>query len=82
MFRGMTPADLCRIQLVFDARLGGYFPRGFAGEQSYWTVIGVDGGAEKGLLSEDGVLEVGRAGVSIEPFITASPGACRPRLSR
>jgi hypothetical protein len=47
----------------------GYFPRGFAGEQSYWTVVGVDGGAEKGLLSEDGALEVGRAGFSIEPFI-------------
>ncbi len=47
----------------------GYFPRGFSGEQSYWTVVGVDGGAEKGLLSEDGALEVGRAGFSIEPFV-------------
>jgi F5/8 type C domain len=47
----------------------GYFPRGFSGEQSYWTVVGVDGGAEKGLLSEDGALEVGQAGFSIEPFV-------------
>jgi F5/8 type C domain len=47
----------------------GYFPRGFSGEQSYWTVVGVDGGAEEGLLSEDGALEVGRAGFSIEPFM-------------
>jgi hypothetical protein len=47
----------------------GYFPRGFSGEQSYWTVVGVDGGAEEGLLSEDGALEVGRAGFSIEPFV-------------
>jgi hypothetical protein len=51
----------------------GYFPRGFSGEQSYWTVVGVDGGAEDGLLSEDGALEVGKAGFSIEPFVlTAS----------
>ena len=47
----------------------GYFPRGFSGEQSYWTVVGVDGGAEEGLLSEDGALEVGKAGFSIEPFV-------------
>src|ERR671931_347318 len=47
----------------------GYFPRGFSGEQSYWTVVGVDGGAEKGLLSEDGALEVSKAGFSIEPFV-------------
>ncbi len=47
----------------------GYFPRGFSGEQSYWTVVGVDGGAGEGLLSEDGALEVGQAGFSIEPFV-------------
>src|SRR5215510_9737091 len=47
----------------------GYFPRGFSGEQSYWTVVGVDGSTENGLLSEDGALEVGKAGFSIEPFL-------------
>lgn len=47
----------------------GYFPRGFSDEQSYWTVVGVDGGAEEGLLSEDGALEVSKAGFSIEPFL-------------
>jgi F5/8 type C domain len=47
----------------------GYFPRGFSGEQSYWTVVGVDGGVEEGLLSEDGAIEVGKAGFSIEPFV-------------
>src|SRR5919197_1139684 len=47
----------------------GYFPRGFSGEQSYWTVVGIDGGIDKGLLSEDGALEVGKAGFSIEPFV-------------
>ncbi len=47
----------------------GYFPRGFSGEQTYWTIVGVDGGMEEGLLSEDGALEVGKAGFSIEPFV-------------
>jgi F5/8 type C domain len=52
----------------------GYFPRGFSGEQSYWTVVGVDGGAEEGLLSEDGALEVGKAGFSVEPFVVTESG--------
>ncbi len=47
----------------------GYYPRGFSGEQSYWTLVGIDGGNETGLLSEDGALEVARGGFSIEPFV-------------
>ena len=47
----------------------GYFPRGFSGEQSYWTLVGVDGGSDSGLLSEDGALEVAKGGFSIEPFV-------------
>jgi hypothetical protein len=47
----------------------GTYPRGFSGEQSYWTLIGVNGGSETGLLSEDGALEVARGGFSIEPFL-------------
>jgi hypothetical protein len=53
-----------------EARRGTY-PRGFSGEQSYWTLVGVDGGEETGLLSEDGALEVARGAFSIEPFIVA-----------
>jgi len=49
----------------------GAFPRGFVGEQVYWTVVGVDGDREEGLFSEDGALEVGRGGFSIEPFLWA-----------
>lgn len=49
----------------------GYFPRAFAGEQSYWTLFGVDGAEDSGLLSEDGALELGRGGASIEPFVVA-----------
>ncbi|TMH36453.1 MAG: hypothetical protein E6H66_04975 [Betaproteobacteria bacterium] len=47
----------------------GTYPRGYSGEQSYWTIVGVDGGSDSALLSEDGVLEVGRNGFTIEPFV-------------
>jgi len=47
----------------------GAWPRSLVGEQLYWAVVGVDGGAEKGLLSEDGALETGRGAFSIEPFL-------------
>jgi hypothetical protein len=46
----------------------GFFPRGFL-EQSYWTLVGVDGGPQSGLLSEDGALETNRGGPSLEPFV-------------
>lgn len=46
----------------------GAYPRGF-GEQSYWTLVGTDGGPDSGLMSEDGAIEVAKGGFSIEPFI-------------
>ncbi len=48
----------------------GHWPRSFTGEQIYWTVVGTDGGGrENGLLSEDGSLESGPGGFSLEPFL-------------
>ncbi|RDD80887.1 discoidin domain-containing protein [Dyella tabacisoli] len=48
----------------------GLYPRGFSGEQSYWTLVGVDGGAKhSALLSEDGAVEVDKGGWSIEPLL-------------
>ena len=47
----------------------GYFPRGFSGEQGAWTLVGVDGGSDNGLLSEDGALEIGKGGFTLEPFV-------------
>ncbi|MDQ5858778.1 MAG: discoidin domain-containing protein [Acidobacteriota bacterium] len=44
-------------------------PRGLAGQQVYWTVVGVDGDREEGLFSEDGALEVGKGGFTVEPFV-------------
>jgi hypothetical protein len=54
--------------LAKDAPAGRY-PRGMSGQQNYWTVLGVDGGHDTGLLSEDGALEVARGGFSVEPFV-------------
>ena len=47
----------------------GAFPRGFSGERSSWTLVGVDGGHDTGLLSEDGAFEIGRSGFTLEPFV-------------
>ena len=48
----------------------GMYPRGLSGEQSYWTLVGVDGGAlHSALMSEDGAVEVGKGGWSIEPML-------------
>lgn len=52
----------------------GHYPRGFIGEQNYWTVVGVDGGASEALLSEDGALEVAKGSFSIEPFLMTPAG--------
>jgi len=47
----------------------GLFPRHLLGEQAYWAVVGADGDEHKGLLSEDGALEVDAESFSIEPFL-------------
>jgi hypothetical protein len=47
----------------------GLFPKYLSGEQSYWTVVGVDGDDKEALLNEEGMLEVDRGGFSLEPFV-------------
>jgi len=47
----------------------GSYPRTFLGEQSYWTVIGVDRDSAEALINEEGMIEVGRGQFSIEPFL-------------
>ncbi len=68
----------------FNAMLGaqaadaprGDLPRAFVGEQNYWTLVGVDGGGPRsGLISEDGAIEVGRGGFSIEPAVQLDDGS-------
>ena len=51
------------------------YPRGIVGEQSYWTIVGVDGGgANVALVSEDGAIEPHKGGPSIEPFVIDEDG--------
>jgi hypothetical protein len=53
----------------------GRLPRGFVNEQSYWTLVGVDGGgAQAAVISEDGALEPRKRGPSLEPFIVDESG--------
>jgi hypothetical protein len=47
----------------------GLFPRHLLNEQAYWALAGADGDEHKGLLSEDGALEVDAESFSIEPFL-------------
>ncbi len=46
----------------------GSFPRYLHEEQSYWTIVGVNGGYHNGLLNEDGMLESDKGSFSVEPF--------------
>jgi hypothetical protein len=64
---GETPTTFMRA--VAEESRRGLYPRGFVGEQPYWTLVGVDGGGESGLMGEDGALELRRGGPSIEPFV-------------
>lgn len=64
---GETPTTFMRA--VADESRRGLYPRGFVGEQPYWTLVGVDGGGESALIGEDGAIELRRGGPSIEPFV-------------
>jgi hypothetical protein len=59
--------------LARDATAGTY-PRYFSGQQTYWTVVGVNGDDRKALLGDDGMLEVNAGGFSIEPFLYTDGG--------
>ncbi len=47
----------------------GDYPRGFSGEQVYWTVVGLDGAPSEVLFSEDGAVELGVGAPALEPFL-------------
>lgn len=48
----------------------GLYPKYLLGKQTYWTVVGVDGGVQEALVNEEGMVEIDRA-FSIEPFLHA-----------
>ncbi len=70
---GATPNAF--IQALAAESPRGRYPRGFHGEQPYWTIVGVEGAAQSGLFSEDGALEVSKGGFSVEPFVLADADA-------
>jgi len=68
--RGPLDANGFFKQLAKDAPRGRY-PRAYVGEQSYWTVLGVDGGRTASLLGEDGAIEAVPGVGALEPFLIA-----------
>jgi hypothetical protein len=65
---GATPNQF--IAAVAQTAPRGLYPRGFSGQQTYWTLVGVDGGGDhSALISEDGALEAKQGGFSLEPFV-------------
>jgi len=67
-----TPNDFLKA-VASEAKRGAY-PRGFSGEQPYWTIVGIDGGDEQGLIGEDGAIELGKGAFSIEPVVATPAG--------
>ena len=60
--------DALKARAAHAAR--GEWPRAYLGEQNFWTVLGVDGAARhSALVSEDGAIELGLAGPSLEPVL-------------
>ena len=57
-------------RVAAQSRRGAY-PRGYVGEQSYWTVFGVDGGRIASLLGEDGAVEPVPGVGALEPFLVS-----------
>lgn len=62
-----TPNDVLKAVATRSPR--GIFPRGFSGEQPYWTIVGIDGGSAQGLINEDGAIELAKGAPSVEPFV-------------
>jgi len=56
---------------VARAEHRGLYPRYLYGEQSYWTITGVDADEAEALINEDGAIEPFAGGFSIEPFLLA-----------
>lgn len=62
-------SDNAFVAAVAEAEKRGAFPRGFIGEQNYWTLVATPDGGNSGLIDESGAIEVGRGGFSVEPFV-------------
>jgi hypothetical protein len=70
----VQPAEWSQTPNAFFANLAkeaprGAYPRYLAGEQSYWTVVGVPGDTRESTINTDGMVETGIGMPSIEPFL-------------
>lgn len=61
-----------RLRLRAAAAPRGWWPRYLLGEASYWIVVGVEDDDREALVSEDGAIELGKQGPSLEPFVRSS----------
>lgn len=64
---GATPNSFWSA-IASESRKGQY-PRHLLGQQTYFTVVGTNGGLSEALLGEDGQLEIDKRGPSLEPFV-------------
>jgi len=55
--------------LLAAAAPRGWFPRFLAGEQAFWSVVGLPDDDREALVSEDGAVETDRRAFSLEPFL-------------
>jgi F5/8 type C domain len=62
-----TPNEFIHAVVVDFPR--GWFPRYWYREQSYWAPVGSPEGKRRGLVNEEGLVEVDEAGFSLEPFL-------------
>jgi len=56
-------------QQVAGQSVRGRYPRWLYREQTYWTSVDIPDGVVPALFNEDGLIEVGRARWSLEPFL-------------
>ena len=53
----------------------GLYPRHLLNQQGFWTIVGSNGGANEGAISEDGQVEIGKTLPSIDPFVVMQGGS-------
>jgi hypothetical protein len=68
--RDAATANAFFTKLATEATRGAY-PRAYVGEQSYWTVFGVDGARTASLINEDGAIEPVPGVGALEPMLLA-----------
>lgn len=70
----VKPYDFSRsinafFQSIAKSEAKGCYPKYLYGEQTYWSPVGIPDGVTRGLLNEEGMLEVDEGSFSIEPFL-------------